>query len=310
MLPITVVGGYLGTGKTSLVNHLLRNADGLRLAVLVNEFGSLSIDEDLITAKTSNMISIAGGCVCCSYGNDLTLALMDMLELDPMPDHVLLEASGVAMPGAIAASVSLLGGYSMDGVVVLANAETVQEQAADTYIGDTITRQLEQADLVIINKSDLVDAQQLTETQRWLELAHAGVKVVPAEHGILPPEILLQSFIGHRNTDVAKVVPAHDTGLYATQTFKVDEPVDATMLASLLAKDSHRVLRAKGFVRTISDNQVNETSTLQVVGRRWSVAAAPDDVSLNLVVIGLAAEFNKQSIEALIAQSAVDPIAR
>ena len=106
-LPVTVIGGYLGAGKTTLVNHLLRHAQGLRIAVLVNEFGALPIDADLIETQDENIISIAGGCVCCSYGNDLILAMLDLAKLTPAPQHVLLEASGVAIPGAIASSVGL-----------------------------------------------------------------------------------------------------------------------------------------------------------------------------------------------------------
>ena len=78
VLPITVVGGYLGAGKTTLINHLLRYSEGRRLAILVNEFGELSIDEDLIEAEEAGLISISGGCVCCSFGDDLTGALMDL----------------------------------------------------------------------------------------------------------------------------------------------------------------------------------------------------------------------------------------
>ena len=138
-LQVTVVGGYLGAGKTTLVNHLLRNADGLRLAVLVNEFGELPIDADLIEAEDDKIISIAGGCVCCSYGNDLMLALMDLAKMKPRPDHVLLESSGVAIPGSIAASIGLLADFSADGVVILADAETIRKNAADRYVGDTVS---------------------------------------------------------------------------------------------------------------------------------------------------------------------------
>ena len=77
-IPVTVIGGYLGAGKTTLVNHLLRHADGRRLAVLVNEFGSIAIDEDLIEAEEDGLISIAGGCICCSFGNDLIGAINDL----------------------------------------------------------------------------------------------------------------------------------------------------------------------------------------------------------------------------------------
>ena len=106
--PVTIIGGYLGAGKTTLVNHLLRNAQGRRLAILVNEFGELPIDADLIEARDDDIISLSGGCVCCSYGNDLIMAMMDMARMEPRPDHIVLEASGVALPAAIASSLSLL----------------------------------------------------------------------------------------------------------------------------------------------------------------------------------------------------------
>ena len=152
-IPATVIGGYLGAGKTTLVNHLLRTADGLRLAVLVNEFGALPIDDDLIIAREDNLISLAGGCVCCSFGSDLMAALMDLSQLSPPPERVLIEASGVAMPGAIAASVDLLTAYKVDGVLVLADSETVRARADDPFMGDTIHRQLGEADLILLSNA-------------------------------------------------------------------------------------------------------------------------------------------------------------
>ena len=153
-IPATVIGGYLGAGKTTLVNHLLRTANGLRLAVLVNEFGALPIDDDLIIAREDNLISLAGGCVC-SFGSDLMAALMDLSQISPPPERVLIEASGVAMPGAIAASVDLLTAYAVDGVLVLADSETVRTRADDLFMGDTIRRQLGEADLILLSKCDV-----------------------------------------------------------------------------------------------------------------------------------------------------------
>ena len=122
-LPVTVVGGYLGAGKTTLVNSLLRQADGRRLAVMVNEFGALPIDASLVEAADDRIVSLTGGCVCCSYGEDLVSSLVMLAALEPRPDHVLLEASGVAFPGAIAGTVGLLQDFALDGAVVLADAE-------------------------------------------------------------------------------------------------------------------------------------------------------------------------------------------
>ena len=126
-----------------MVNHLLRHANGLHLAVLVNDFGELAIDADLIEAEGEDIISIAGGCVCCSFGNDLTGAIIKMSELKPRPDHLLIESSGVAIPSAIVGSISLMGGVRTDGIVILVDAETVKVSGQDKYMGDTVLRQID-----------------------------------------------------------------------------------------------------------------------------------------------------------------------
>ena len=89
-IPVTLIGGYLGAGKTTLVNHLLRQREGRRIAVLVNDFGDLSIDADLIEAREGELLRLAGGCVCCSFGSDLVAALLQMRALRPAPDHILI----------------------------------------------------------------------------------------------------------------------------------------------------------------------------------------------------------------------------
>ena len=297
-LPLTIIGGYLGAGKTTLVNHLLRHADGLRLAVLVNEFGALPIDEDLIEAQDDAIISIAGGCVCCSYGNDLTLALMDMTTLDPPPDHVLLEASGVALPGAIAASVSLLQGYTLDGIVTLCNAETIREHARDTYIGDTVARQITDADLIVLNKTDLIDDARRRETEAWLGDCATGTEVIAAHHGALPPDILLQSFIG-RPQDDTTTAPPH-ANLFRTLSLEIRGPVDADALARGLADPELGLVRAKGFVE---DGQ-GTLKAIQVVGRRWAVTDGPPTASPALVVIGKADHIDERRVHDLLRTAA------
>ena len=240
-LPVTIIGGYLGAGKTSLVNHLLRHAAGRRLAVLVNEFGALPIDADLIEADDGEMISIAGGCVCCAYGDNMARALAGLQALDPRPDHVILEASGVALPGAIAGTVSLLRGFVVDGILVLADAETVQKGAADPYMGDTVLRQLRDADLVILNKTDLVP--DLSEVNGFLSAKAPRAAVFPTRHGALPPEVALQSF------DASAVNPSqHDTASYRSLSLPMDAPCDPQILAEHLASEDLALLRAKGFV--------------------------------------------------------------
>ena len=106
-IPLTIVGGYLGTGKTTLINNILKTTNK-RIAVLVNDFGDINIDEGLIDWQKDNILSIAGGCICCSYGNELIETLEQMKTIDPLPNHIVLEASGVAIPYKIAQTISLM----------------------------------------------------------------------------------------------------------------------------------------------------------------------------------------------------------
>lgn len=283
---VTVIGGYLGAGKTTLVNHLLRMADGLRFAVLVNDFGALPIDRDLITGSDGDTLEISGGCICCSYGSDLMEALLELPRRRPGIDRVLIETSGVALPSMVASAVGLLQDYALDGTVVLADAETVRHQAADPYIGDTITRQLAAADLVILNRCDLVSEATRDETLRWVESEASSGRVVPAEHCAVPAELVLGL---HHGGDRASTVLRTPGGvaaslLYESVSLPPDGPVDVERLARALTTPTSGVLRAKGFLQDKDGRLV----ILQVVGRRFGIAAAPADATPGtLVVIGL-----------------------
>ncbi|MEO0546466.1 MAG: GTP-binding protein [Pseudomonadota bacterium] len=262
-IPVTVIGGYLGAGKTTLVNHLLRAANGLRLAIMVNEFGDLPIDEALIEAQGDDMIALAGGCVCCSYGDDLMAAMQQMAAMDPPPDHIVLEASGVALPGSIASSLSLLPHVVDDGIVVLADAETVRKRAQDKYMYDTVLRQLTDADLILLNKIDLVDTVTRNDVRTWLSEKAPDAVIVESEHSLVEPELVLQSFIGRARG--AYLTNAH-RNRFKSHVMVPETGTDAETLAASLARDE-TVVRAKGFVQ-----QDKATKLLQVVGKRWTVS--------------------------------------
>lgn len=279
MLPVTVIGGYLGAGKTTLVNQLLRHANGSKLAVLVNEFGALPIDKDLIDAQDDTMISIAGGCVCCSYGNDLIQALMDLSELDETPDHILIESSGVAMPDAIASSVSIMEGLHVDGIVVLADGETIQDQAGNDYIGDTIERQLAHADLVLLNKCDLVPQADLEDLQSWLGAKAPHGTVVKVHRADVPNSVVLQSFERPELELKGEYHPHADA--FESRIISFEKDCDAQAVAEKLAHPDFKLIRAKGFVPTPDGMRA-----IHVVGRRWAVTDAPLGACSGVVVIG------------------------
>ena len=280
MLPVTIVGGYLGSGKTTLINHLLRNADGRRLAVLVNDFGTLAIDRDLIEAEDGDIISIAGGCVCCSYGDDLIAAMSKMGELVPEPDQVVLETSGVAIPGAVANTLALLSGIRLDGIVVMADTETVADRVADSFVGDTVKRQFAEADIVIANKTDLVDPETTQQRLDLLRDIGGGAIVIAAEHGRLPQSVVLSGFSKPVRADPGA---AHDTGLFGS--FIADFPggTDVDILAAELASVELGLVRSKGFVQDLTGHM----RLVQTVARRSYIDSAPAGTDSGIVCIGL-----------------------
>lgn len=296
--PVTVIGGYLGSGKTTLVNHLLRNAGGRKLAVLVNDFGALPIDADLIETERDDIISIAGGCVCCSYGNDLLAALDELSRNRPEITDVLVESSGVALPSSIASSISLLQRYRVNAVVVLFDAATAMEFFKDRYLADTIRAQVLGADLILLNKTDLVDTGRQEEAARLLAGLTDAAPILPTREGRVPPAAVLEM-----NTTPRARCPAlvdHDTATYMATYVCLPDGTRAAELACALADATLGLIRAKGVMRTRS----GEVVQLHVVGRRWSVSPCRGG-SVNpghLVTISLRAEADQQQIEGLVAR--------
>ena len=269
LLPVTVIGGYLGAGKTTLVNHLLRNHGGRRIAVAVNEFGALPIDTDLIQGADGNVLTLAGGCICCSFGNDLIAGLVDLARRRDTLDHIVIEASGVALPGGVAQSVGLVMGLELDGIVVVVDAETVRARAADRYMGDTIERQLADADMVLINKSDLVTEATRQEVAHWLSGLLPQARQIFATQAAVAPELILGS------STATGFEPSAPRATHASDEFQsivvtFSQPVDVNALASALAVSELGLVRAKGFVR----DHDGGWRTLQVVGRRAQVSPA------------------------------------
>jgi len=292
-IPVTVIGGYLGAGKTTMVNHLLRHAAGRRIAILVNEFGDLPIDQDLIEAEGEDMIAISGGCICCSFGSDLTAALIKLSELTPTPDHVVIEASGVAMPGTVALSISILPGFVLSGVVVLADGERVQAQAEDDYIGDTILRQLSDADVIVHSKTDLQPNDRAIEAvESWLQAMAPQAKIVPTVQGHVPPDIIL-GLTGP--TAKPQASPHADAG-YESLAFREIPPCVPEDLAQKLATGSYGVIRAKGFLRDAEGN----SWVIQTVGRRFEAQRGQKSELGGVVCIGRRGDLQAAALHGLL----------
>ena len=189
-VPFTVIGGFLGAGKTTLLNHLLKQSSGIRFAVLVNDFGDLNIDESLISSHEGQTISLTNGCVCCSISNDFNRTMINLVKRIEEFDQVVVEASGVSEPDRIMDIARLDPELSPSGIVVLVDAAEVQNRSTDRYISNTVQKQLQTAELLIVNKTDLVSREKLAELEAWLEDVSPTAVRLNTSGGFVPLQII------------------------------------------------------------------------------------------------------------------------
>ncbi len=285
-IPLTVIGGYLGAGKTTLLNHLLRHSQGRRYAVLVNDFGSLNIDAALIEAD--GVLRLENGCVCCSLSNGLANALHLVSEREPAPEHVLIEASGVSDPQRIACY-GHVAPFLPDGVVVLADAETVREKCQDPFVGDAVQRQLKSADLLVLNKLDLVAEPERDALRAWLESLAPRARLVEARFGDIPADLLA----GLSSSASALSAGSESHPEYESWSFATETPLPEQALRACLEGWPDSVLRAKGILYLAEEP--TRRYVFQRMGRRWTLtphrAWAPQErPSSALVLIALAGQ--------------------
>lgn len=287
-IPLTVIGGYLGAGKTTMVNHLLRHADGRRIAVIVNDFGSLAIDADLLVGADAgdDVIALANGCVCCTFGNGLHEVLTDLTARSDPPDHVVIEVSGVADPTA-AAAWGTVPPFEPGGVIVLADATQIIGMSRDRYVGTEIRRQLAGADLIAVTKTDMCDASRLETVDAWLDDTSGGAPRVEVIDGAIPADLVL----GIRTERVAAASDSEDghghDDRYVTWSWASTQPTRIDRVEALLASLRPEILRLKGVVQLTDGRSV----VVQCVGRHGEVRAAVGPVVVSqLVAIGLRAD--------------------
>lgn len=279
-IPLTVVGGYLGAGKTTVVNHLLRHPGGRRIGVIVNDFGSLAVDAGLLAdAAGDDLVSLPNGCVCCTVGAGLHDALGALADRVPRLDHVVVEVSGVADPAA-AAAWGTVAPFQPAGVIVLADATTVQQRSRDRYVGAEVLRQLRGADLVIVTKSDVCDGERLLDTERWLADVTGGVPSIRVVDGRVPTDVVL----GIRSVGSGSEARSatHD-GRYVSWSWTSTGSVSRRMLDQVLDALGPDVLRLKGRVLLDGGTWV----LVQAVGRRVDVAPTGPAERSELVAIAV-----------------------
>jgi G3E family GTPase len=264
-----VLTGFLGAGKTTLLNHILRNG-GRRFAVLVNDFGRVNIDADLIVSVVGERISLAGGCVCCRIRGDLLDAALGLAARPDAPAHILVETSGVSNPWPVAETFTTGRArrhFQLHSVLTVVDAEQVRAQPAHERL---IRDQLLAADLIVLNKCDLVQAERRAELRAWLTDLAAGARLVEATEGRFPIPLLLDNDApavasGFTLSDLA---PPADAA-FASWSYRSERPLSREQLWNTLAALPPTVIRAKGIVALGDSPEV--PTIVQMVGRRIQV---------------------------------------
>jgi cobalamin biosynthesis protein CobW len=283
-IPATVITGFLGAGKTTLIRHLLAHANGKRLALIINEFGDLGIDREIVMGcglegcRDDDIIELANGCICCTVADDFLPTMERLIERADPPDHIVIETSGLALPKPLVKAFTwpeIRARVTVDGVVAVIDAPAVAEgrfaadpaalqraRAADPALEhdapleEVFEDQLLCADLVLLNKTDALDVSRLAAVKAEIaKKLRPAVKVVPSAFSAIDPRVALG--LGAAAEDVIEARPSHHDGEAGHdhndfESFVVTLPAvaDPTALEARLKAVAleYDVLRVKGFV--------------------------------------------------------------
>jgi len=282
-LPVTVITGFLGSGKTTLVRHLMQNPQGKRLAVVVNEFGDVGVDGEILKScaipdcPAENIMELANGCICCTVADDFIPTIEALMALDPRPDHILIETSGLALPKPLLKAFDwpdIRSRITVDGVIALADAEAVsagrfapnvaavdaQREADDsldheTPLSEVFEDQIACADIILLTKPDLAGPEGVARAREVIAAeAPRPLPVVEVAEGVVDPRVLLG--LGAAAEDDIDARPSHHDGPhdhdhddFESMVFDIPELADPADLVARIEDlaNTQNILRVKGY---------------------------------------------------------------
>ena len=289
-VPVTLLTGFLGAGKTTLLNRILSGDHGLRVGVLINDFGAINIDAELVAGVEQNTISLTNGCVCCEVRDDLVDSLEQLLTREEAVDYVILEASGVSDPEGIVMTFlnpRYEGLLRLDSITCIIDAVGIFTDGDNERMNLLKLRQIGFADLVVLNKTDLVGPEHIEVIREWIDTQIHRVRIVEATQCDVPIDILLSA--GRFSADdlpPAGVLAAEaddeshrghdgDDRMFETWSYESSSAMSLDLLRKMVQRDLPvSVYRCKGIVNAAESPDTRVA--VQVVGRRTEVTELDD----------------------------------
>jgi G3E family GTPase len=280
-IPMTILTGFLGAGKTTLLNHIIHAEHGRRIAVLVNDFGAINIDSQLVLDVQEDMISLSNGCICCTIRGDFVAAVQQVITRPDKPDYIVVEASGVADPIDIGLTFKSMPQVIIDSILAVIDAEQIQTLNPEYAV--LAMNQIGVADIVILNKVDLVSADELERVRQYIHKITQSARIFETSYADVPLELILN--VGEY--DVARLLqrPAQDIHVHETDdhhhhhhdhsqafftwNWTSYEPVSLKALERVLKQLPSNVYRAKGIFYCLDEPEHRVLA--QVVGRRVTI---------------------------------------
>ena len=283
--PVTVLTGFLGSGKTTLLNHILGGGHGIRFGVLVNEFGEINIDGRLVARQDTDILELTNGCICCALRDDLLASVAMLLDRAAPPEHIVIETTGVADPGPIAAQLldpRVQQDIRLDAIITLvdaANFDRNLDQAEQAYA------QIVTGDILLINKTDLVPDHAIDQIDSGLRRLNPNARILRGRHGDVDLDLILGLHVSHAGFARAA---HHHADVFRAISLRTPGTIDLEKFSHLLDTLPTAVFRAKGIL-SVAGAPVR--FVFHLVGERWTVSAGepwrPDEAGFNeMVFIG------------------------
>ena len=210
-MPVTIITGFLGSGKTTLLNYILNNRQDLKVAVLVNEFGDIDIDSQLLVSIDEDMVQLSNGCICCTINDNLVDAVLDILEREEPVDYLVIETTGVADPLPILLTflaTELRDLTRLDSILTLVDVDTF---TLDHFESDAALNQLVYGDIILLNKTDLVTVEQVDYLENYIHTVKQGARIIRSQYGQVPLSLILD--VGYNDpkayTEMLETQDAH-----------------------------------------------------------------------------------------------------